>query len=183
MAFCGRAARYSFLRGSASSSEPAPGVPISTRTAAPQHPAGLYRVPGLRVVGAFLATLLIALVAVVLPAGSAQAAPSFPEEGKPLLGAVLEWGEDSAAGFADRLGASLAILGHDIAFPYRSSEQNDIKGFLEQSSLQGAHAMLTVKPTVPLDQIDAAAARRFAERVLELASGTKDSCWSGLPRT
>ncbi|MCQ6269548.1 OpgC domain-containing protein [Pseudarthrobacter sp. R1] len=124
-------------------------------------------------VGALLATLLIALVAVVLPAGSAQAARSFPEEGKPLLGAVLEWGEDSAAGFTDRLGASPAILGHDIAFPYRSSEQNDIEGFLEQSSLQGAHAMLTVKPTMPLDQIDAAAARPFAERVLELASSFK----------
>jgi hypothetical protein len=83
---------------------------------------------------------------------------------------VLEWGEDTAAGFADRLGVSPAVFGHDIAFPYRSSEQNDIEGFLEQSSLQGAHAMLTVKPTVPLDQVDAAAAKSFAERVLQLAS-------------
>lgn len=124
-------------------------------------------------VGALLATLLIALVAVVLPAGSAQAARSFPEEGRPLLGAVLEWGEDTAAGFAGRLGAAPAILGHDLAFPYRSSEENDVEGFLEQSSLQGAHAMLTVKPTVPLDQVDAAAARSFAERVMELSSSFK----------
>lgn len=124
-------------------------------------------------VGALLATLLIALVAVVLPAGSAQATRSFPEEGRPLLGAVLEWGEDTAAGFAGRLGAAPAILGHDLAFPYRSSEENDVEGFLEQSSLQGAHAMLTVKPTVPLDQVDAAAARSFAERVVELSSGFK----------
>lgn len=87
-----------------------------------------------------------------------------------MLGVVLEWGEDTAAGFAERLGASPAVFGHDIAFPYRSSEQNDIKGFLEQSSLQGAHAMLTVKPTVPLGQIDAAAAGSFAREVRRLTA-------------
>ncbi|MDF2050013.1 OpgC domain-containing protein [Arthrobacter sp. Cr_A7] len=115
----------------------------------------------------------MALIAVVLPAGTAQAARSFPEEGKPLLGAVLEWGEDTAADFAGRLGASPAVFGHDITFPYRPSEQDDIEGFLEQSSLQGAHAMLTVKPTVPLDQIDGAAAKAFAGEVRELASTFK----------
>nr|WP_258868423.1 OpgC domain-containing protein [Arthrobacter sp. RT-1] len=115
----------------------------------------------------------MALIAVVLPAGPAQAARSFPEEGKPLLGAVLEWGEDTAADFAGRLGASPAVFGHDITFPYRPSEQDDIEGFLEQSSLQGAHAMLTVKPTVPLDQIDGAAAKAFAGEVRELASTFK----------
>ena len=87
-----------------------------------------------------------------------------------MLGVVLEWGEDTAAGFAERLGASPAVFGHDIAFPYRSSEQNDIKGFLEQSSLQGSHAMLTVKPTVPLDQIDAAAAGSFAREIRRLTA-------------
>ena len=112
-------------------------------------------------------------MAAVLPAGAARAAEPAPDEGKPLLGVVLEWGEDTAAGFAERLGASPAVFGHDIAFPYRSAEQNDITGFLEQSSLQGAHAMLTVKPTVPLDQIDAAAAESFAGEVRRLTAEFK----------
>ncbi|MFF1251981.1 OpgC domain-containing protein [Pseudarthrobacter sp. NPDC058329] len=116
---------------------------------------------------AFLAAILLAVLAVVLPGGAARAADSFPDEGKPLLGAVLEWGEDTAAGFADRLGASPALLGHDIAFPFRPSEVNDIRGFLEQSGEQGAHAMLTVKPTVPLDQVTAEAAASFADEVAE----------------
>jgi hypothetical protein len=143
------------------------------RTAVPRVRAGSSSVPLHRKTLVFLAVMLIALIAVVLPAGPAQAARSFPEEGKPLLGAVLEWGEDTAADFAGRLGASPAVFGHDITFPYRPSEQDDIEGFLEQSSLQGAHAMLTVKPTVPLDQIDGAAAKAFAGEVRELASTFK----------
>lgn len=120
-----------------------------------------------------LASLLVALAAAALPAGPARAAEPVTEEGKPLLGVVLEWGEDTAAGFAERLGASPAVLGHDIAFPYRSSEQNDLRGFLDQASLQGAHAMLTVKPAVPLDQIDAAAAASFAGEVRDLTAQFK----------
>ena len=133
---------------------------MNMRTAAPCR---------LRLAWAFLAAL-VACVAAVLPAGPARAAEPAPDAGKPMLGVVLEWGEDTAAGFAERLGASPAVFGHDIAFPYRSSEQNDIKGFLEQSSLQGAHAMLTVKPTVPLGQIDAAAAGSFAREVRRLTA-------------
>ena len=90
---------------------------------------------------AVLAAALMTVLAVVVPAGPAQAARSFPEEGKPLLGAVLEWGGDTAGGFSERLGASPAIFGHDIAFPFRASEESDIRGFLEQSSGQGAHAV------------------------------------------
>lgn len=119
----------------------------------------------------FLAVVLLAACAVVLPAGAASAADLNPDEGKPLLGAVLEWGEDSAAGFAERLGASPAAYGHDLALPYRPSEQNNLRGFLEQASLQGSHAMFTVKPTVPLDQIDDAAAASFAGEVRRLTSG------------
>jgi hypothetical protein len=119
---------------------------------------------------AFLAALLVALAAAVLPGGPASAAEPLADDGKPLLGAVLEWGEDTAAGFAERLGAQPAVLGHDIAFPYRPSEQNDLKGFLDQASMQGAHALLTVKPAVPLDQVDAAAARAFAGEVRGLTA-------------
>ncbi len=91
-------------------------------------------------------------------------------EGKPLLGAVLEWGEDSAQGFAERLGAYPALLGHEISLPVRSGEEQDIREFLGQAAGQGAHAMLTVRPTAALHQVDAAAAGAFAAKVEELAA-------------
>ncbi|TQJ59325.1 hypothetical protein FBY30_1574 [Arthrobacter sp. SLBN-83] len=122
---------------------------------------------------AYLATIVIAFLAVLAPAGPAQAAPAEPDKGKPWLGAVLEWGEDTAAGFSDRLGASPAVFGHDITFPFRDSERNDIDGFLQQAAAKGAHALLTVKPSVPLDQLGTSEAEAFAQQVQVLTSGFK----------
>ncbi|MGX5716717.1 OpgC domain-containing protein [Arthrobacter sp. MAHUQ-56] len=134
-----------------------------------------------RYISALLAVLLIALLAVLAPAAAAKAvetagpaapaAPAGPDEGKPWLGAALEWGEDTAAGFSSRLGAVPAVFGHDIAIPFRDSERNDIDGFLQQTAAEGAHAMLTVKPSVPLDQIGASEAEAFAAKVRELTNG------------
>jgi hypothetical protein len=124
----------------------------------------------LRPLFASLFAALLTLIAVV-PAATAQAAEPAPEEGKPFLGAVLEWSEDSAQGFAERLGASPALLGHDISLPVRPGEESDIRGFLAQASALGAHAMLTVRPSAPLDQVNAAAAHDFAGTVQGLAAG------------
>jgi hypothetical protein len=118
---------------------------------------------------ALLGVLLVLFL--VVPAGTARAAEPAPEEGRPLLGAVLEWGEDSAQGFAERLGASAALLGHDISLPVQSGEEGDIREFLAQASAQGAHAMLTVRPSAPLEQVNAAAASAFAGEVQGLAAG------------
>ncbi|MDR7159428.1 OpgC domain-containing protein [Arthrobacter sp. BE255] len=128
------------------------------------------RAAAARLLPAALLTALL-LLSTVIPAGSAVAAEPVPDKGKPLLGAVLEWGEDSGQGFAERLGASPALLGHDISLPSRSGEEQDIREFLGQASGLGSHAMLTVRPTVPLEQVDAAAAAAFANKVKALAAG------------
>ncbi|MET3719980.1 MULTISPECIES: OpgC domain-containing protein [unclassified Arthrobacter] len=117
---------------------------------------------------ALLAALLVLFS--LLTAGSVHAAEPEPAEGKPLLGAVLEWGDDSAQGFAERLGSSPALLCHEISLPVRSGEEQDIREFLGQAAGQGAQAMLTVRPTAALDQVDAAAAGAFAAKVEDLAS-------------
>ncbi|MFY9636647.1 MAG: OpgC domain-containing protein, partial [Cellulosimicrobium cellulans] len=127
-------------------------------------------VPGVRsTLPAALVAALLLLVS-LLSAGPAHAARPEPEEGKPLLGAVLEWGEDSAAGFAERLGASPALLDHEISLPVRSGEEQNVRDFFGQAAGQGAHAMLTVRPSMALGQVDAAAARAFAAKAKELAS-------------
>lgn len=143
------------------------------RTATRRRTGRPSRIPRRATAWSLLSALLLTACAVLLPAGAARAAALDVDPGKPMLGAVLEWGEDSAAGFTERLGASPAVFGHDIAFPYRQSEQANLQGFLEQSSLQGSHAMFTVKPSVPLEQIDDAAAEAFAGELRRLASGFK----------
>ncbi len=139
---------------------------------------GIRRVPpsAVRAVGSPLHAALLAVLLVVfslLPAGAVPAAEPEPAKGKPLLGAVLEWGEDSAQGFAGRLGATPALLGHDISLPVRSGEEQDIREFLGQAAGQGAHAMLTVRPTAVLEQVDSGAAEAFVAKVGELSASFK----------
>ncbi|MFE5835455.1 OpgC domain-containing protein [Arthrobacter sp. NPDC056493] len=125
-----------------------------------------------------LVLLLVLLPAALLPAGVAEASPAPAGTGNtagaaegPLFGAALEWGKDSAAGFAERLGATPAIFGHDIAFPLQESETVHIREFFRQSDSQGAHALLTVKPSRSLDQVSAGDAAAFARTVAQLSTG------------
>ncbi|WP_326942853.1 OpgC domain-containing protein [Arthrobacter sp. SPG23] len=139
-----------------------------------------------------VAVLLLALV-LFLPAGTVQAAVAAPagvaaqaavpasnlnsgedlgaSSGKPLLGGVLEWGEDDAAGFAARLQATPAVLGHDVSFPLKDGEKGYLREFLAQSAASGAHALLSVNPTIPLAEVTAAGAADFAGQFEELAKG------------
>ncbi|MEK0156249.1 OpgC domain-containing protein [Arthrobacter oryzae] len=133
------------------------------------------------------AMLLLLALLLFLPAGAAQAAVTAQgavpasninsgedlgaSPGKPLLGSVLEWGEDDAAGFADRLQASPAVLGHDVSFPIQGAEKGYLREFLTQSAASGAHALITVNPAVPLTDINAAGAADFARQLEELANG------------
>ena len=133
-------------------------------------------------VRALVRAFLLVLLLVLLPAGAAVASPAqataTPAAGEntgadqgPLFGAALEWGEDSAAGFAERLGAVPAIFGHDIAFPLQESEKVHIREFFRQSDSQGAHALLTVKPARSLDQVSAEDAAAFARTAGQLSTG------------
>ncbi|WP_104174384.1 OpgC domain-containing protein [Arthrobacter sp. Y81] len=133
------------------------------------------------------AILLLLTLLLFLPAGAAQAAVTAragipastvnggeglgASPGKPLLGGVLEWGEDDAAGFAGRLQATPAVLGHDVFFPIKGAEKGYLREFLSQSAASGAHALITVNPTVPLAAVNAGGAADFAAQLEELAEG------------
>ena len=148
------------------------------------------RVPGRGLLyAAFLPAFLFllvagpAMVADADPMGGSVAGPAAeparassgstgPAEGHgPLLGAALQWGEDSAAGFSERLGSSPGIFSHDVTLPVRESERADVRKFVEQAGSLGAHAQLTVKPAVPLEQIDAVRALAFAQEIGRLTEG------------
>ena len=136
---------------------------------------------------ALRATLLLLTLLLFLPAGAAQAAVTaragIPAStvnggedlgaslGEPLLGGVLEWGEDDAAGFAGRLQATPAVLGHDVSFPIKAAEKSYLREFLAQSAASGAHALITVNPTVPLAEVTEAGAADFAAQLGDLTEG------------
>ena len=132
--------------------------------------AATLRLPLMRLVALCILLLLFA------PAAAAVASEDDGDSlatrpGQPLLGAVLEWGEDDAVGFSERLGATPAILGHEVSFPMKDVERRYLRDFLSQSAAVGSNALLTVNPTVPLTGVDAGNAAEFAGDVEQLADG------------
>ncbi len=103
-----------------------------------------------------------------VPSGSAGPAA---DGGGPLLGADLEWAEDTAAGFSERLGSSPGMLGHDVTLPVLEAEKAHVRGFVDQAGSLGAHALLTVRPALPLERIDAGTAVAFAQEISRLTEG------------
>ena len=116
-----------------------------------------------------LLVLLVVVPSVLVPARAAVA--SGPTGEGPLLGAALEWGEDNAAAFSERLQSVPAVFGHDISFPVQEAEEVHIREFIRQSDAQGAHALLTAKPVRPLEGISSEDAADFARAVNRLAEG------------
>ncbi|WP_284984001.1 OpgC domain-containing protein [Arthrobacter sp. efr-133-TYG-118] len=123
----------------------------------------------------FLANVLLALTALSLwcaaPATASGDNAALPDQGKPYLGAMLDWGSDNASDFAGRLGASPALYAHDVSFPMTETEKRYVREFLAQAGAQGAHALLSVKPTVPLSTIDSGSAGAFVDELATLSEG------------
>jgi hypothetical protein len=129
------------------------------------------RLPSLIRIAAVCLMLLLFTPAAAAVAACHDADPLPSKPGHPMLGAVLEWGEDDAVGFSGRLGATPAILGHDVSFPMKDAETRYVREFLSQSAAVGSHALITVNPTVPLTRVTADDAAEFAVKLERLAEG------------
>ncbi|MGX9899640.1 hypothetical protein ACW0JT_06570 [Arthrobacter sp. SA17] len=141
-----------------------------------QQGVSLFSAAPLRLPSLIRLVALCTLLLLFTPAAPATASEHdgdswLPVPAKPLLGAVLEWGEDNAVGFSERLGATPAILGHEVSFPMGDVERRYLREFLSQSAAVGAHALLTVNPTIPLTEVTEANSAEFAGNLKQLAEG------------
>ncbi|RAX46211.1 OpgC domain-containing protein [Arthrobacter sp. AQ5-05] len=116
-----------------------------------------------------LVTLLLAAGAPARAAGEGRAVP--PADQTPFLGALLDWATDSTAAHAKRLGAPAALYGHSISLPMSAQEQGHLRAYFGQVSAQGAHALLTIHPAMPLTNIDGSRASALAAQVADAATG------------
>jgi hypothetical protein len=111
----------------------------------------------------------------LVPASPAHATVDEPATGAaqagPYLGALLDWATDTTANHAERLGAPAALYARSVTLPMGEQERGFLRGYFGQVTAQGAHALLTIRPEVPLDQVDEEQASALAEQVAELAEG------------
>jgi hypothetical protein len=116
--------------------------------------------------------LLVALLTAAAPASAGGRVGPGPEpmEG-PYLGALLDWAADSPAAHAQRLEAPAAIYGRTVPLPMSEQEQGYLRAYFGQIADQGAHALLTVRPDVSLDDVDDPYASALAAQIADVAEG------------
>lgn len=79
------------------------------------------------------------------------------------FGVNLDWGNDSAAAFNERLGVSAAAYVQFAPFPFDDGWRENLRLFFEQVQATRGIAVLTLEPTIPLDQITGAQADDLAQ--------------------
>jgi hypothetical protein len=94
--------------------------------------------------------------------------PVPPPPAGPYFGPILDWTDDTARQYADRLGETPSVFGQSVPYPVRADDLTSLREFVEQTSQEGAIALLTLEPSQPLDAMTPADARSLGEELDEL---------------
>lgn len=114
---------------------------------------------------------LPATLACLVLAGTASVAADpvpTPAAGAAWFGPGLDWTDDSAAQYADRLGATPSLYSQRVNFPLRDEDTTYLRQFAEQAATQGAVAVVTLEPIAPLAELGPEPATAFADELARL---------------
>lgn len=100
-----------------------------------------------------LASCAGALVAPLLVGASAVAGGVPEPTDGPYVGPVLDWQQDSADAYVERLGLAPSVFGQSLPFPLESDDRTFLEQFVQQTAAHGAIAQLTLEPRLPLSQV------------------------------
>lgn len=115
-----------------------------------------------------LALLLGALVLLAgAPASAADDVPT-PEPGAPWFGPGLDWTEDSAAAYAERLGETPSLYSQRVNYPLSDDDTTYLRQFAGQAAAQGAVAVVSLEPTVALPELTEADADELGGELAKL---------------
>jgi hypothetical protein len=81
------------------------------------------------------------------------------------FGASLDWSRDSTATYSERLGHPAAVYVAFTHFPVEATDSPDLDAYMRQVQAQRGIALLTVEPTVALDNMTVAMATDLADRL------------------
>ncbi|MDQ1130709.1 OpgC domain-containing protein [Microbacterium sp. SORGH_AS_0888] len=117
---------------------------------------------------------VLALLAVVLDARPAAASDGrqpndLVPSGGAYFGSIIQWGSDSVADHAERLGAPSAIYQRDVPYPLTEADRGYLAGFFEQTAAAGSIALIALRPTVSLDELGPAQAEELVRALSDLA--------------
>lgn len=103
-----------------------------------------------------LLALLVPLVALApTAAATGEDDLPLPAPGRPWFGPQLDWLTDSAVDYRERLGSDAALYGQRVAYPLTQDSTFFLRRLVTESAAQGAVAVLSLEPSVPLTDLDA----------------------------
>ncbi|GAB2631719.1 hypothetical protein GCM10027270_19980 [Nocardioides ginkgobilobae] len=114
-----------------------------------------------RTIGVLLALLGVIAPLVWLAPGAAASGEDggegdfpLPTPGRPWFGPQLDWLTDSAEDYRKRLGSSAALYGQRVAYPLTQDSTFFLRRLVTESAAQGAVPVLSLEPSVALDDLD-----------------------------
>jgi hypothetical protein len=113
---------------------------------------------------------LLAPVALLVPAAAASEERDLPlpAPGLPWFGPQLDWLTDSSAEYRERLGSGAALYGQRVAYPLTQDSTFFLRRLVTGSAAQGAVAVLSLEPSVPLEELTSDDASALAEELSTL---------------
>jgi hypothetical protein len=132
---------------------------------------------GIVVLAAVVFGPVVSASAAVGPSPSPSPSVSPDPIGDPYFGSILDWSGDGVADQSERLGAPAAVYEHDASLPLTATDESYLRQYFHQIDAAGALAEVTIRPTLPLDQITEEQAQRFAEQLQTVRDETGDPVW------
>jgi len=80
-------------------------------------------------------------------------------------GVNLDWGQDTAAAYSQRLGVPAAVYAAFFSFPFSETDIANVDAFIEQVAEQRGMALITLEPHSGLDRVTTTVAYDLAERL------------------
>ena len=113
---------------------------------------------------ALILTLMISCSAHQEDIDTANLARLEPSTGV-YFGVNLDWGQDSAAAFNQRLGLKAAVYVSFFTFPFSGADLGNVDQFIEQVAQEQGLALITLEPRDGLNTITPSVADDLAERL------------------
>ncbi|MAY95742.1 MAG: acyltransferase domain-containing protein [Nocardioides sp.] len=106
------------------------------------------------------------------PSAATQLSPDGPavepQDGQVWFGPALDWSDDRAADYAERLGSTASLYAQRAEYPLDSESSRYVEQFAQQVSTQGALAVLSLEPQVALGDLGPEDAAVLADFLDEL---------------
>jgi hypothetical protein len=121
---------------------------------------------------------VLLMLVILMPIGMAACA-AHPEDtvipsrarlepaGGTYYGVNLDWEQDGAIAYSQRLGLSAAVYVAFFSFPFSEADTANVDAFIEQVAEQHGMALITLQPDLGLDRVTATVAYDFAERLVK----------------